>query len=139
VQCSRCGKKLGRFGSPGVPVTLESGEKEFCTDCFWELRKEYDRRKTCDGCMHFEEDFCSKINRRLTPITIGMMDYFIQAERCVYYITNEEYEKKAITGKIGLPSEKGTCYVTCEYCEARYDANKNTKCPNCGGPPPSPL
>jgi hypothetical protein len=59
-----------------------------------------------------------------------LSDYLIQAEHCVHYITKEEYEKKAIRGEIG--AKKETCYTNCKYCSARYDANKNIKCPNCG-------
>jgi rRNA maturation endonuclease Nob1 len=30
----------------------------------------------------------------------------------------------------------GTNFVSCKYCYARYDLNKEGKCPNCGGTQP---
>jgi len=57
-------------------------------------------------------------------------DFYLDAEKCVHYMAKEEYEKKALKGEIGV--DKEAYYVVCKYCNARYDANKNIRCPNCG-------
>ena len=107
MQCARCGKKLGGFlRESGTTLLLEDGIKTFCEQCYWQIRKEYDSRKTCDDCVYLKGDFCNKIKLLLTPVTIGINDYFVQAEECVHYITREEYEKKAIKGEIAAQKKE---------------------------------
>jgi len=146
VQCARCGKKLGGFlRDSGVTLLLEDGQKTFCEHCYWQIRKEYDSRKTCDDCVYFKDDFCNKIKLQLTPVTIGINDYFVQAEECVHYITKEEYEKKAIKGEIAAQKKEERAKekeiirekevivkIRCPYCGKLYDETLDV-CPHCGG------
>jgi len=67
----------------------------YCADCFWKLRKEYDKKKTCEDCGHFDEERCEKTRVALVPVKVGFNTYFVEAETCKDYST----EKKASSGK----------------------------------------
>ena len=45
----------------------------------------------------------------------------------------EERIKEAF--KPAEPVEKKSERITCHYCKCKYDADKHSKCPNCGAPP----
>jgi hypothetical protein len=147
MQCARCGKKLGGFlGETGTTVLLEDGQKKVCAECYWQIKKEYGSKKLCDNCVHLKDDFCNKIKLQLRPIvTIGIEDYFVQAENCIYYMTREGYEEKAIKGQIAteekeekarqkevIKEKEVIVKIRCPYCHNLYDETFD-KCPYCGG------
>ena len=87
-ECSGCKKS---FSGSGLIVTSNGEQKAYCADCFWVLRKEYDKKKTCEDCGYFDEDSCKKTRVALAPVKAGFNTYFVQAETCKDYST----EKKA--------------------------------------------
>jgi hypothetical protein len=86
MQCDECGK---RFSGSGLSVVLEGKQKTFCADCYGRIREEYDKKRNCDDCGHFDDESCELTGNKLKPISIGYRDYFVQAEKCAYY-TGEE-------------------------------------------------
>jgi ribosome-binding protein aMBF1 (putative translation factor) len=86
MQCDRCGK---RFPGSGLSVVLEGKQKTFCADCYGRIREEYDKKKKCDDCTHFDDESCELTGSKMKPISIGYKDFFLQAEECAYY-TDEE-------------------------------------------------
>ena len=87
-ECSGCKKS---FSGSGLVVTATNGEqKAYCADCFWVLRKEYDKKKTCEDCGHFEEDSCKKTGAALVPVKAGFNTYFVKAETCADYSTEKK-------------------------------------------------
>ena len=73
-------------------MSSTNGEKKtYCADCFWVLKKEYEKKKTCEDCGSFDEDSCKKTGRALVPVKAGFNTYFVQAETCKDFST----EKKA--------------------------------------------
>jgi DNA repair ATPase RecN len=93
MRCEVCGKK---FSGSGLSLTLDGKQKTFCADCYSRTREEYDKKKNCDDCAHFDEDSCKLIGNKLTPMSIGYRDYFVQAEKCVYYKEEIESEQKTV-------------------------------------------
>lgn len=93
MQCDECGK---RFSGSGLSLTLEGKQKILCADCYGRIREEYDKKKNCDDCRHFDKESCELTGSKLKPISIGYGDYFVQAEKCSYY-ANEEIESKQKT------------------------------------------
>lgn len=138
MQCSRCGKKLGGLVKDGgIYLKLETGEVTVCAECFLNIKKEYEARDTCNDCAFFKDGYCKKIRTDLTPVWIGAdaytsNDYYLQREKCVHFITRQEYEARAIKGEIGTTGTSQ--FVVCKYCHTRYDWNQNVKCPICGSP-----
>jgi hypothetical protein len=150
VKCSECGKRLGFLGEQKWTVSDDETHmhKHLCTKCYFEYQKKRKAKKTCYSCAFFgthEQDvmllgnvkvgFCKKLNRQLkaTGSTVsdvfGVEPHYDQAEKCVHYMEEKEYTEKFLKGEIGV--EKETSYVVCRYCDTRYDANTNVKCPNC--------
>jgi hypothetical protein len=86
MQCDECGK---RFSGSGLSVVSEGKQKVFCADCYRKIREEYDKKRICDDCSHFDHESCELTGSKLKPISIGDRDYFVQAEECVNY-TDEE-------------------------------------------------
>jgi DNA-directed RNA polymerase subunit RPC12/RpoP len=94
MQCDVCGK---RFSGSGLSLTLDGNQKTFCADCYGKIREEYNQKKNCDDCRHFDKDSCELTGSKLTPTSIGYRDYFVQAEKCVHYKEEEiESEEKAV-------------------------------------------
>jgi hypothetical protein len=93
MRCEVCGKK---FSGSGLSLTLDGKQKTFCADCYTKIREEYGKKKNCDDCAHFEKDSCKLTGSKLTPTSIGYMDYFDQAEKCAHYKEEVESEQKAV-------------------------------------------
>lgn len=93
MQCDVCGKK---FPGSGLSLTLDGKQRTFCADCYTRTREEYGKKKNCDDCTHFNKDSCKLTRTKLTPISIGYKDYFVQAEKCANYKKYVETEQKAI-------------------------------------------
>jgi len=88
MQCDRCGKT---FRGSGLSLTLDGKQMTLCADCYGKIKEEYDRKKNCDNCRHFKDDSCELTGSKLTSVSIGYRDYFVEAEKCSYY-TEEEIE-----------------------------------------------
>jgi ribosome-binding protein aMBF1 (putative translation factor) len=93
MQCDGCGK---RFRGSGLSVLLEGKQKTFCADCYGRIREEYDKKKKCDDCSHFDDESCELTGSKLKPIPIGYKDYFVQAEKCANYIDETQNAQKTI-------------------------------------------
>jgi len=93
MRCEVCGKK---FSGSGLSLTLDGKQKTFCADCYAKIKEEYGKKKNCDDCTHFNKDSCKLTGSKLTPTSIGYMDYFVQAEKCVYYKEEVESEQEAV-------------------------------------------
>jgi DNA-directed RNA polymerase subunit RPC12/RpoP len=156
IRCARCGKRVGGFlQDPKIVLRLEDGEKIYCPVCFYQVKGEYASRKVCDGCVHFVggSGYCNQIHFKLTPAAIpdshyaprNCRYYFVQAEKCVYYMSRQEYERKAIKGesvpelkegrtkKREIVKEKEVVVkIKCPYCGKLYDEALDV-CPHCGG------
>jgi hypothetical protein len=87
MNCCVCGKV---FSGEGPTVTIEGEKRTYCADCFWQLRVDYDKKKTCDSCAYFFDDSCEKTGKAIVPISIGIRDYFVQAETCGQYSSEKE-------------------------------------------------
>lgn len=149
MSCYNCGKKLGGFlGETGYSVILERKERKVCDECYDILKAKYAKQKTCEDCAYFKNDYCQKIHLELMPTTkIGIWDFYGQAEKCVHYVSVEEYEKQAIKGEVTtIPTEKGKekeiirekeiikeviVKIRCNYCDHLYDETLD-RCPYCG-------
>ena len=87
-ECTGCKKS---FSGSGLVVALNGKQLTYCADCLWKLRKEYDKKKTCEDCGYFDEESCKKTSAAVVPVKIGYNTYFVEAETCKDYST----EKKA--------------------------------------------
>lgn len=130
-------------------MTLNGEQRAYCADCFWVLRKEYDKKKTCEDCGYLDAELCEKTGKALVPTKIGFNTYFVQAETCKDYTTEKkanpsekkdkeltEAQKEAVTLVKNL-SEKGqTLTYYCCHCGvslkigAKAPEIKKT-CPRC--------
>lgn len=81
MQCYSCGKTLGS----GPTISIDGENRTYCADCFWKIKKEYDEKKTCADCAYFSVGACKQKSIDLKPVSIGINDYFIQAENCSVY------------------------------------------------------
>ncbi|MCJ7422824.1 hypothetical protein MUP01_00950 [Candidatus Bathyarchaeota archaeon] len=145
MKCSRCGKEFAGSG-----LSVPSVGEHICADCYWKIREEYDKKRNCDNCRHFREDLCEKTESKLTPVTIGINSYFVQAEECDHY-TEEEIEdeqrseekpekadRSVLDGLVKQLADKGqTLTYHCCHCGTPLrigakstDALKT--CPSCG-------
>jgi hypothetical protein len=115
MQCYSCGKT---FSGSGLTATIDGETRIYCADCYWKVRKEYDKKKTCDGCTYFSGDACEKTGNVLKPISIGINDYFIQAEKCCAYSTKENSQTE-----LGLSHKE----VVSEFEEPFRDADEHGK------------
>jgi len=144
MQCAKCAKKLGGFlGEIGLTVVLEGEEQLVCEDCYEMLKKSYGTKKTCEDCFYFNEGDCTRLDMELTRTQIGINDYFVQAEECTNFITQKEYEKKALRGETVNEEKKVKTTeiirekvvivkVRCPYCGKLYDETLDV-CPHCSG------
>jgi hypothetical protein len=147
MQCARCSKKLGGWsGENYLTITFDGEQKKVCVNCFEEIKREYKAKKRCNDCTYFREPYCKKISLQLKPESISAHDYyFVQAEKCIYYLTGKDFETKAILGETTPRVEKETAKEThiirektvivkvrCPYCGKLYDETLDL-CPHCGG------
>ena len=84
MPCHSCGKN---FRGPGPTATIDGEERTYCADCYWTLKKQYEQKKTCDGCSFFSNDICKRTEIKLIPATFGVEDFYVQAEHCKYFST----------------------------------------------------
>jgi len=148
MQCTECGKK---FHGSGLSVTLEGKQKMLCADCYGKLKEEYKKKKNCEDCNHFYDTSCRLTENELKPVSIGIDDFFVQAEKCTYYTDEEiDSEKETIERKeitvlnvnvntlIKQLADRGqTLTYYCCHCGAQLKIGKETSdvlrsCPHCG-------
>ena len=125
-ECYGCKKT---FSGKGLTVNMNGEERTYCADCLWKLQKEYSAKKACENCGHFDEESCEKTGQKLVPVKAGFNTYFVQAETCRNYSTEqktsskkknesseEQKEAAALTKKL---SDKGkTLTIYCCHCGA---------------------
>ena len=145
-ECSSCKKS---FSGAGIIVSQKNEEKIYCADCFWKIRAEYDKKKSCEDCSYFDQESCDKRGKPLIPVKAGFNTYFVEAETCRdFSIEQKESSKKKIelteerkeaAALIKTVSEKGqTLTYYCCHCGAPLKIGlKATRvqktCPSCGG------
>jgi hypothetical protein len=81
-QCYSCSKS---FGGSGLTVKMGDEVRTYCADCLWTLKKEFNKKKTCEECGYFNVDSCEKTSTTLVPVAIGINTYFVEAEECKDY------------------------------------------------------
>ena len=91
-ECGGCKKS---FSGAGLTVKIHGKEQMYCADCYWKLQKEYDQKKTCEDCGHFDEESCQKTGKNLAAAKVGFTEYFVEAETC----KNFSIEKKGSSKK----------------------------------------
>jgi hypothetical protein len=83
MNCDVCGRKLL---SSGFTVTIEGKQKTVCGYCYEDLKDEYAGMKSCEDCKNFDQGSCTITGEKLKPLYMGIDHYFVQAEKCDYYI-----------------------------------------------------
>jgi hypothetical protein len=146
-ECYGCKKS---FSGSGLTVSLNSEERTYCADCLWTLRKEYDKKKNCEDCGYFNEEFCEKIGKALVPVKVGFNTYLVQAETCKDFSTEKKASSKKKDEKltemqkeagalVKVLCEKGqTLTYYCCHCGAPLKIGAKTPeiqnvCPRCKG------
>jgi hypothetical protein len=145
-ECCRCKKT---FSGSGLIVKINGDEQTYCADCLWKLQKEYAKKKSCEECGHFDDESCEKTGRKLVPVKAGFNLYFIEAESCRYFSTEQKAcpkkkselteERKEAVALVQNLKEKGqnlTCY--CCHCGAPMKIGAKSpeilsSCPRCNG------
>ena len=146
-ECCGCKKS---FSGSGLIVNINSNEQMYCANCFWKVRAEYDKKKTCEDCGYFEKESCEKTGKNLTPAKVGFNEYFVEAETCKDFSTEKkgspkkkdkevtQTQKEAAALAKNL-SEKGqTLTYYCCHCGAPLKIGGKTSeiqktCPRCRG------
>jgi len=144
-ECCSCKKS---FSGSGLVVRINGKEQTCCADCLWKLQKEYSKKKSCEECGHFDEESCGKSGKTLVPVKAGFSTYFVDAETCKNFSTEQKTskkkselteEQKEATALVRKFQEKGqTLTYYCCHCGAPLKIGakspeiQNT-CPRCQG------
>jgi hypothetical protein len=147
-ECCGCKKA---FSGSGLTVALNGEQRMYCAECFWKLRAEYDKKKTCEDCGYFNEESCEKTKKALAPAKVGFNTYFAQAESCKDYSTEKkanpvniknkeltETQKEAVALAKTLSKKGQTLTYYCCHCGAPLKISAKTPeiqktCPRCRG------
>jgi hypothetical protein len=78
-ECSGCQKS---FSGSGLTANLNGKEQMYCADCYWKLETEYGKKKSCEDCDYFGNASCGKTKKALLPVQLGVVSYFVDAEKC---------------------------------------------------------
>jgi hypothetical protein len=146
-ECCGCKKS---FSGSGLTVNTHGNEQMYCADCYWKLQKEYDQKKTCEDCGHFDEESCQKTGKKLSPAKVGFNNYFVEAETCKNFSTEKKESskkkekdltetQKEATAQVKTLREKGQT-LTYYCCHCGYPIKVGAKspetqniCPRCKG------
>jgi hypothetical protein len=144
-ECYGCKKS---FSGQGLIVNLHGDEQVYCADCLWALRKEYDKKKTCEDCAVFDDESCTKTGETLKSVKIGFKTYYVQAETCQNYSTEEktnpkkksevnEQQKEAKALAKNLAEKGENIRYFCCHCGAPLQVGAKSPeiqdiCPRCG-------
>ncbi len=145
-ECFSCKKS---FSGSGLIVNINGKEQTYCADCLWKLQKEYAQKKSCEDCGYFDEESCGKRRKAIVPVKAGFNMYFVEAETCRDYSTEQkvsskkkdnlsEEQKEAIelVKKLAEKGQNLTYY--CCHCGAPLKIGAKTPqiqnvCPRCRG------
>jgi hypothetical protein len=144
-ECYGCKKT---FSGSGLIVSVNGKEQTYCADCLWKLQKEYAQKKSCEGCSHFDEESCGKSGKALVPVKAGFSTYFVEAETCRNFSTEQKTAKKkseltedqkeaaALAKKLQEKGQNLTYY--CCHCGAPLKIGAKSPgiqnaCPRCQG------
>lgn len=130
-------------------MTLNGENRVYCADCLWKLQKEYAQKKSCESCGYFDDESCEKRGKALLPVKAGFNTYFVQAETCKDYTTEQkvsskkksaltEEQKEAATLAKKLAEKGKTLTVYCCHCGAPLKIGAKapeiqSACPRCKG------
>ena len=138
-ECSACKKS---FSGQGLIVTLNGQERTYCADCLWKLQKEYAQKKSCEDCGYFDDGSCEKRGKAMSPVKAGFNTYFVEAETCRDYsteqkasskkkneLTEEQKEAAALIKKLSEKGQTLTCLLLPLWSthENRRKSNRNPK------------
>ncbi len=123
-ECCSCRKS---FSGQGLIVKLNGKEQTYCADCLWKLQKDLSQKKTCEICSYFDEESCEKKGETLVPVKAGFSTYFVDAETCRDFTTENKAgtkkkqelteSQKAASALIKKLVEKGqTIAIYCCHC-----------------------
>ena len=146
-ECSGCKKS---FSGSGLTVNIHGNEQMYCADCYWKLQKQYDQKKTCEDCGHFDEESCQKNGKTLVPAKVGYLTYFVEAETCKNFSSekkgSQKKKEKELTGPQkeavalakALSNKKQTLTFYCCHCGAPIKIGAKapeiqSDCPRCKG------
>lgn len=101
MPCHKCGKN---FRGEGPTATIDGEENTYCADCYWTLKKQYEKKKSCESCSFFGNGVCRRTLARLIPARFGVEDFYVQAEQCNHF-TIKKVEPK--TSKIKKSESDG--------------------------------
>jgi hypothetical protein len=126
-ECYSCKKS---FSGSGLIVSIKGEDRTYCADCLWKLQKEYGQKRSCEDCGHFDEECCEKNGKKLVPVKAGFNTYFVEAENCKNFST----EQKASSKKKNEPSEEQKETAVLVKKLAEKGQNLNYFCCHCGAP-----
>lgn len=144
-ECCSCKKT---FSGSGLIVSIKGKEQTYCADCLWKLQKEYSQKKSCEDCGYFDEESCGKTAKTLVPVKAGFNTYFVEAEVCKNFSTEQKVGKKkvelsadqkegaALVKKLQEKGQSMTYY--CCHCGTPLKLGEKTTelqstCPKCKG------
>lgn len=145
-ECYGCKKT---FSGQGLIVNLNGEDRTYCADCLWKVQKEYSQKKSCENCGYFDDESCEKRRKKLVPVKAGFNAYFVQAETCKDYsteqkasskkkseLTEEQKEASALVKKLAEKRQNLTVY--CCHCGAPMKIGAKSPeiqgtCPRCKG------
>jgi len=147
-ECCSCKKS---FSGSALIVNINGQEQNYCADCLWKLRKEYDTKKSCEDCGYIDEESCKKTGNALVPAKVGFNTYFAQAETCKDYTTDKKQnpdkkkdaqltqtQKEAAALVKNLSAKGKTITYYCCHCGTQLKIGAKTSemqktCPRCQG------
>jgi hypothetical protein len=145
-ECFGCKKS---FSGKGLIVSLNGEERTYCADCLWKFQKEYAAKKSCEECGYFDEESCEKRGKKLAPVKAGFSMYFVEAENCRAFSTEQKVstkkksevteERKEAAALVKTLSGKGqTLTYYCCHCGAPQKIGAKapeiqTTCSRCQG------
>jgi hypothetical protein len=86
-KCYSCGKE-SKGNMPTAKIGSE--QRSYCADCYWKVEKEYKGKRSCEECSYFCEETCKKKGKKLKAVTVGYNTYFVEAEKCGDFSTDQE-------------------------------------------------
>jgi hypothetical protein len=128
-ECCGCKKS---FSGSGLVVTANGQEKVYCANCFWPIKKEFEKKKTCEDCGLFHEDSCKKTGEALVPVKAGFNSYFVKAETCKDYTTERKTGPDKKKEKEVTPSQKEAAALAKKLSEK--GKTLTYYCCHCGAP-----
>ena len=135
MPCHKCGKN---FRGQGPTATIDGEENTYYADCYWTLKKQYEKKKSCEGCSFFSNSDCRKTRVKLVPARFGVDDFYVQAEHCNHF-TAKKVEPRTPETKLESEgrSEKAALHVDVNSLVKNLAERGQTLtyyCCHCGAP-----